>query len=174
VGGQRMCTVLCPPTPFQFIKLSNVNAYATLANGGTVYQPRLIKQLESSDGDVVKVFQPEKLGVLPVRPGGQEGDRNLLCPEENDANPAAGAGTGRRERPGDARTMIKPDRRLILNGKRYIDPVESDVKLHKVEHPLVPEDLRNYPPCPCVGTTKHENPPLPPFGKGGMGGFSYK
>jgi hypothetical protein len=22
-------------------------------------------------------------------------------------------------------------------------PIESDVKLHKVEHPLVPEDLRN-------------------------------
>jgi hypothetical protein len=51
--------------------------------------------------------------------------------------------TGRRERPGDARTMIKLDRRLILNGKRYIDHVESDVKLHKLEHPLVPEDLRN-------------------------------
>ena len=29
------------------------------------------------------------------------------------------------------------------------------------------------PPCPW-GTTKHENPPLPPFGKGGMGGFSYE
>jgi len=27
---------------------------------------------------------------------------------------------------------------------------------------------------PVSGTTKHENPPLPPFGKGGMGGFSYK
>lgn len=48
------------------IQLANV--YATLANGGTVYRPRLIKQLESSDGHVVKVFQPEKQGVLPVRP----------------------------------------------------------------------------------------------------------
>jgi hypothetical protein len=27
---------------------------------------------------------------------------------------------------------------------------------------------------PEAGSTKHENPPLPPFGKGGMGGFSYK
>jgi hypothetical protein len=25
-----------------------------------------------------------------------------------------------------------------------------------------------------VATTKYENLPLPPFGKGGMGGFSYK
>jgi len=30
-------------------------------------------------------------------------------------------------------------------------------------------------PMPVIsGSTKHENPPLPPFGKGGMGGFSYK
>jgi penicillin-binding protein 2 len=48
------------------IQLANV--YAALANGGTVYRPRLVKQLESSDGHVVKVFQPEKQGVLPVRP----------------------------------------------------------------------------------------------------------
>jgi len=48
------------------IQLANV--YATLANGGTLYRPRLIKQLESSDGHVVKRYGPEKLGVLPVRP----------------------------------------------------------------------------------------------------------
>jgi penicillin-binding protein 2 len=50
-------------TPLQL-----ANAYAALANGGTLYRPRLVKQLESSDGHVVKVFQPEKQGVLPVRP----------------------------------------------------------------------------------------------------------
>ncbi|MCX5837038.1 MAG: penicillin-binding protein 2 [Deltaproteobacteria bacterium] len=50
-------------TPIQL-----ANAYATLANGGTLYRPRLVKQLESLDGHVVKVFQPEKQGVLPVRP----------------------------------------------------------------------------------------------------------
>ncbi|MDO9585125.1 MAG: acyl-CoA dehydratase activase, partial [Syntrophales bacterium] len=33
--------------------------------------------------------------------------------------------------------------------------------------------LNNKPPW-LVATTKHENPPLPPFGKGGMGGFSYR
>ena len=50
-------------TPIQL-----ANTYAALANGGTLYRPRLVKQLESLDGHVVKVFQPEKLGVLPVRP----------------------------------------------------------------------------------------------------------
>jgi len=29
-------------------------------------------------------------------------------------------------------------------------------------------------PLWLVVTTKYENPPLPPFGKWGMGGFSYK
>lgn len=50
-------------TPIQL-----ANAYAALANGGTVYRPRIIKQLESSDGDVVKIYGPEKQGSLPVRP----------------------------------------------------------------------------------------------------------
>jgi len=50
-------------TPIQL-----ANAYAVLANGGTLYRPRLVKQLESYDGHVVKVFEPEKQGVLPVRP----------------------------------------------------------------------------------------------------------
>jgi penicillin-binding protein 2 len=50
-------------TPLQL-----ANIYAVLANGGTLYRPRLVKQLESSDGHVVKVFQPEKQGVLPVHP----------------------------------------------------------------------------------------------------------
>jgi penicillin-binding protein 2 len=49
-------------TPLQL-----VNIYATLGNGGALYRPRLVKQLESSEGRVVKVYGPEKMGVLPVR-----------------------------------------------------------------------------------------------------------
>ena len=48
-------------TPLQL-----VSVYATLANGGTLYRPRLVKQLESSDGLVVKVYGPEKINTLPV------------------------------------------------------------------------------------------------------------
>lgn len=48
-------------TPLQLVSM-----YATLANGGALYRPRLAKQLESSDGLVVKVYGPEKLGTLPV------------------------------------------------------------------------------------------------------------
>jgi len=53
-------------TPLQLVSM-----YATLANGGTLYRPRLVKQLESPDGLVVKVYGPEKLGTLPVS------DRNI-------------------------------------------------------------------------------------------------
>jgi cell division protein FtsI/penicillin-binding protein 2 len=47
--------------------LQLANVYATLANGGTVYRPRLIKQLESSDGHIVKKYGPEKQGAANVR-----------------------------------------------------------------------------------------------------------
>jgi penicillin-binding protein 2 len=50
-------------TPLQL-----ANVYATLGNGGTLYRPRLIKQLESSDRHVIKVYQPEKRGTLPISP----------------------------------------------------------------------------------------------------------
>jgi len=50
-------------TPLQL-----ANVYAALANGGTLYRPRLVKQLESSDGHVVRRYGPEKQGALPVRP----------------------------------------------------------------------------------------------------------
>ncbi|MHB8772847.1 MAG: penicillin-binding protein 2 [Syntrophales bacterium] len=50
-------------TPLQL-----ANVYATLGNGGTLYRPRLIKQLESADRHVLKVYEPEKLGSLPFAP----------------------------------------------------------------------------------------------------------
>jgi len=50
-------------TPLQLASL-----YAALANGGTLYRPRLLKQLESSDGRIVKRYDPEKLNDLPLRP----------------------------------------------------------------------------------------------------------
>ncbi len=50
-------------TPLQL-----ANLYATLGNGGTFYRPRLLKQLESSDGQVIKEYTPEKLGALPFSP----------------------------------------------------------------------------------------------------------
>jgi penicillin-binding protein 2 len=48
-------------TPIQL-----VNAYAALANGGSLYRPRLIKQIENADGAVFKAFAPQIKNTLPI------------------------------------------------------------------------------------------------------------
>ncbi len=48
-------------TPLQL-----VNAYAALANGGTVYRPRIIKRIETADGRILKTFEPEAKSTLPL------------------------------------------------------------------------------------------------------------
>lgn len=50
-------------TPLQL-----VSAYGALANGGTLWRPRIIKQVESADGRVLKTFAPEKRASLPIDP----------------------------------------------------------------------------------------------------------
>ncbi|HAJ28171.1 MAG TPA: penicillin-binding protein 2 [Syntrophus sp. (in: bacteria)] len=44
------------------------NAFSALANGGALWRPRIVKQIEAADGRIVKVFPPEKKSVLPVSP----------------------------------------------------------------------------------------------------------
>lgn len=48
-------------TPIQL-----VNAYASLANGGTVYRPRIVKRIETADGRILKTFEPEPKSTLPL------------------------------------------------------------------------------------------------------------
>jgi len=50
-------------TPIQLI-----NAYAALANGGTLYQPHLVKEIVGPDGEVVKTIEPTVLHELDVKP----------------------------------------------------------------------------------------------------------
>ncbi|OPY88373.1 MAG: Stage V sporulation protein D [Smithella sp. PtaU1.Bin162] len=47
-------------TPLQL-----VCAYSAFANGGTVWKPRLVNRIESTDGSLYKEFLPEKRGDLP-------------------------------------------------------------------------------------------------------------
>jgi penicillin-binding protein 2 len=42
------------------------NAFSVLANGGVLWRPRIVKQIEAVDGSIVKTFPPEKKRVLPV------------------------------------------------------------------------------------------------------------
>ena len=48
-------------TPLQLLKV-----YCTIANGGILYKPRLVKRIETMDGRVVRKFSPEKERIIPV------------------------------------------------------------------------------------------------------------
>ncbi len=56
--GQGYDTV----TPLQLI-----NAYAALANGGTLYQPQVVREIVGPDGEVVRPFEPKVLHELDVK-----------------------------------------------------------------------------------------------------------
>jgi penicillin-binding protein 2 len=49
-------------TPIQLI-----NAYAALANGGTLYQPQLVRDVVGADGTVVRPFEPKVLHKLKAK-----------------------------------------------------------------------------------------------------------
>ena len=49
-------------TPLQLI-----NAYAALANGGTLYQPQIVREIIGPDGQVVRPFEPKVLHEMKVR-----------------------------------------------------------------------------------------------------------
>ena len=48
-------------TPLQLLR-----AYCAIANGGILYKAQLIKRIETTDGQVVKEFTPEKERTVPV------------------------------------------------------------------------------------------------------------
>ncbi len=56
-------------TPLQLI-----NAYAALANGGKLYQPRLVHDVIGPDGAVVDPFEPTLIRELDVKPERAQGD----------------------------------------------------------------------------------------------------
>ncbi|MDO9515861.1 MAG: penicillin-binding protein 2 [Syntrophales bacterium] len=48
-------------TPLQLLR-----AYCAVANGGTLYKPRLVKRIETADGQTVGDFTPEAEGMIPI------------------------------------------------------------------------------------------------------------
>lgn len=49
-------------TPLQLI-----NAFAALANGGTLYQPQIVREIVGPDGDIVRGFEPKVIHKLDVK-----------------------------------------------------------------------------------------------------------
>ncbi|MEE9543600.1 MAG: penicillin-binding transpeptidase domain-containing protein, partial [Thermodesulfobacteriota bacterium] len=48
-------------TPLQMAR-----AFSAIANGGTIYKPRLINKITTHEEEVVQEFPPEKKGMLPI------------------------------------------------------------------------------------------------------------
>jgi penicillin-binding protein 2 len=48
-------------TPLQL-----ANAYAAVANNGEFFTPRIVRRIETDDGEIIEEFRPEKKAVLPV------------------------------------------------------------------------------------------------------------
>lgn len=48
--------------------LQLANTYAAIANGGTLYRPFLVKEIETYDGQVVKEFKPEVVSNFRLKP----------------------------------------------------------------------------------------------------------
>jgi penicillin-binding protein 2 len=48
-------------TPIQLL-----NAYAALANGGTLYRPQLVRRVVDADGKVVRGFKPDPIRKVPI------------------------------------------------------------------------------------------------------------
>jgi penicillin-binding protein 2 len=70
--------------------LQMVNAYAAIANGGTLYQPYLVKEILDADGNVLKVNEPQVIRKLAVDPQFmaliQEGLRDVIAWEAGTAH----------------------------------------------------------------------------------------
>lgn len=50
-------------TPIQLI-----NAYTALANGGTLYEPQIVREVIGADGTVIRPFEPKVLQEMDVQP----------------------------------------------------------------------------------------------------------
>jgi penicillin-binding protein 2 len=61
-------------TPLQI-----ANMMAAVANGGTLYRPRLVDKIESVDGSTVREYGPEKIRTIAVKPETLERVRNALA-----------------------------------------------------------------------------------------------
>ena len=80
--GQGYLTV----TPLQL-----VNMIATVANGGTLYRPRIVSKVESFDGATIREYGPEKIRTINLKPSTLERLRSALADVVNGPGGTGGA-----------------------------------------------------------------------------------
>jgi penicillin-binding protein 2 len=80
--GQGYLTV----TPLQL-----ANMMAAVANGGTLYRPRVVDKIESVDGTVVREYGPEKIRTISLKPATWERLHKALADVVNGVGGTGGA-----------------------------------------------------------------------------------
>ena len=80
--GQGYVTV----TPLQL-----ANMMAAVANGGTLYRPRIVDRVEPIDGSTVREYRPEKIRTINVSPATLQRVRSALADVVNGAGGTGGA-----------------------------------------------------------------------------------
>ncbi len=64
--GRRLVNFVIGQGDTLVTPLQSARAYAALANGGTLYEPRVAKAIVAPDGTVVRTFKPAKVGRVKV------------------------------------------------------------------------------------------------------------
>ena len=77
-------------TPLQL-----ANMMAAVANGGTLYRPRVVDKIESVDGTVVREYGPEKIRTINLKPATWERLHKGLADVVNGAGGTGGAARSR-------------------------------------------------------------------------------
>jgi penicillin-binding protein 2 len=124
-------------TPLQLLR-----AYCAVANGGTLYRPRLIKSIRTEDGDIVDEYKPQEQGRLPVSPETIKRLQRALWGAVND-NRGTGAALKRKTRDVCGKTGTAQ----VIEQPREEDPVKDQVD--------VPYQHRDHALFVCYAPYEH-------------------
>lgn len=104
-------------------------AYAAIANGGTVREPRLVLRLESQDGITVKTFPPAEGERVPVTKARLALVRRALHAVVHDPG-----GTGRRARVPGIQVSGKTGTAQVVRLERYEGLADGEIPVRHRDH----------------------------------------